>query len=237
MKKLKHRIKEQCFRVNSELYASRKKLARSTVSDVVWQRAVNDSANFVEENLGKALLFDNRKSLWKYCAQKVLGDYRTGKCFEFGVAGGASINFLSALMPDFLFLGFDSFLGLKEDWIGHHETQGAFSQSGRPPKVNENVKLQSGWFEVSLPAFINRNGLDELRFIHVDCDTYESTKTVLDALAPHLVRGTYILFDEFLGYPNWRNGEFKAFAEAKKEFDLTVEYRAFGNCQALVQLI
>jgi predicted O-methyltransferase YrrM len=54
-------------------------------------------------------------------------------------------------------------------------------------------------------------------------DLYSSTKIVLQELENHIVSGTIILFDEFFNYPNWKNGEYRAFMEftekTKKEFE------------------
>jgi hypothetical protein len=56
-------------------------------------------------------------------------------------------------------------------------------------------------------------GKRSVAFIHIDCDLYSATKTVLAQLAPMLVEGTVIVFDEYFNYPGWQQGEFKAFAE------------------------
>ena len=60
------------------------------------------------------------------------------------------------------------------------------------------------------------------------CDIYSSTKTVLDLLAPRIVKGTVIIFDEYIGNEHWREDEYKAFQEAVKTNDWTYEYLAFS---------
>jgi hypothetical protein len=50
-------------------------------------------------------------------------------------------------------------------------------------------------------------------FLHVDCDLYSSTKTILESLSDRIVAGTVIVFDEYFNYPNWRSHEHKAFRE------------------------
>jgi hypothetical protein len=50
-------------------------------------------------------------------------------------------------------------------------------------------------------------------FLHMDADLYSSTRTVLDMMAPRIVPGTVIVFDEFFNYPGWREGEYRAFME------------------------
>ena len=156
---------------------------------------------------------------------------------EFGVAGGTSINCLSNLLTSYSFVGFDSFIGLKEDWVGHHATKGAYSQNGVLPKVNSNVILVAGWFDETIPTYIEKNGIANLKFIHIDCDTYEAAIAVFNELGDYLHPGMLILFDELLGYPNWQNGEFKALHEAQHKYGFNFKYRAFSSEQALIEII
>ena len=44
-------------------------------------------------------------------------------------------------------------------------------------------------------------------FIHIDCDLYSSTKTVLTLLAPAIRTGTVLVFDEWCGYEGWEQHE------------------------------
>ena len=73
--------------------------------------------------------------------------------------------------------------------------------------------LVKGFFEQSLPDFLSTCDKKAAAFMHIDCDLYSATKTVLERLAPLLVEGTIIVFDEYFNYPGWQQGEFKAFAE------------------------
>ena len=203
----------------------------------MWERAINQSADFVEKELGNSLFFENKLKMWNYSIQLVKDKYEKGICLEFGVAGGNSINLFSKQMPNFQFIGFDSFVGLKEEWFGHHATKGTYSQDGVLPTVNSNVKLLPGWFHETIPLFIKQNNLDDLCFIHIDGDTYEAAKTVFDELGSFLKPGTYILFDELIGYPNWQNGEYKALMESQKKFNFSFKFRAFTTNQALIELI
>ena len=63
-----------------------------------------------------------------------------------------------------------------------------------------------------LPKFILNNDKDA-SFIHIDCDLYASTKTILDNLDKKIKPGTVILFDEYFNYPSWKKHEFKAWQE------------------------
>lgn len=133
-----------------------------------------------------------------------------GLWLEAGVFYGRSIQLL-AKATDQLVHGFDSFEGLPEDWKAG-EQKGSYSTGGRIPSVPDNVRLHKGWFEQSLPVFLQQYN-DPVSLLHVDCDLYSSTRTVLELLADRFVEGTVIIFDDFLGFPGFENHELKAFEE------------------------
>lgn len=184
-----------------------------------------------------ALVFKTRKEIHLYTVKLLNQESEVGIGLEFGVFRGRTINLFSGMLPKYRFFGFDSFVGLKEDWAGHSLPRGSFSQGGVLPRVNSNVELLQGWFDETLPVFVTENEIKDVRFIHIDGDTYEAAKVVLDTLASQLKPGTLILFDEYLGYPNWKNGEHKALIEAKEKFGLRIKYRAFTTYQSLVEIL
>jgi tetratricopeptide (TPR) repeat protein len=147
-----------------------------------------------------------------------------GMILEFGVRHGNSIRQLASLSQHQVH-GFDSFEGLPEPW--HDEAMGSYSTKGVIPQISESVTLHQGWFDKTLPEFLKSNS-GQVRLINVDCDIYSSTKTVLDLLAPRLVSGSVIIFDEYVGNLHWRDDEFKAFQEAVKTYGWTYEYLAFS---------
>jgi hypothetical protein len=143
-----------------------------------------------------------------------------GLVLEFGVYSGRTINFLASLDPGTVY-GFDSFEGLPEAWRPEFPA-GAFKVV-ELPKVAANVALQVGWFENTLPGFLAAHP-GPVSFLHVDCDLYSSTKTVLHYLRGRIVPGTIIVFDEYFNYVGWRNHEFKAFAEFIAETGLAFRF-------------
>ncbi len=147
-----------------------------------------------------------------------------GLVLEFGVYQGRSIRLLADLV-DGAVDGFDSFEGLPSDW--GDERRGTYSTQGSLPTVPANVTLHRGWFEDSLPEFLSRQS-GPIRFINIDCDLYRSTKTVLDLVAPQVVAGSVIVFDEFIGYPGWRDHEFRAFAESVDRYAWRTEFICFS---------
>jgi predicted O-methyltransferase YrrM len=163
-------------------------------------------------------------------------DNKTDLYLEFGVYTGVSINYFSKNMPDISFNGFDSFIGLEEDWKGHHRPKGHFDLNGEMPKVNKNVNLHKGFFNETLPDFLQNNRQD-CAFIHIDSDTYEACEYVLNQLKPQIRKGTLILFDEYFGYIGWKFGEFKAWKKFVDEHHIQYEYLAFSHDQALLRII
>ena len=147
-----------------------------------------------------------------------------GSVMEFGVRHANSTRQLAALSEQQVH-GFDSFEGIPEDW--HDEGKGSYSTRGVIPKVPSNIHLHAGWFDATLPTFLEANA-EQARLINIDCDIYSSTKTVLDLLAPRIVKGTVIIFDEYIGNQHWREDEYKAFQEAVTAYGWQYEYLAFS---------
>jgi Flp pilus assembly protein TadD len=158
-----------------------------------------------------------------------------GMVLEFGVRHGNSIRQLAELANQPIH-GFDSFEGIPEDW--HDEGRGSYSTKGVIPKVPSSVTLHQGWFDETLPSFLNQN-FEPVRLINIDCDIYSSTKTVLDLLASRIQSGTVIIFDEYIGNQYWREDEFKAFQEATKTYGWHYEYLSFSffTKQVVIKII
>ena len=192
------------------------------------------SADYVEDKLSASLLFDKREALWDYALSKLDKD---GVIAEFGVWSGESINYIAARLgaDNLTVYGFDSFEGLKEDWQGASLPKGSFDLHGRLPKVLKNVVLVKGWFHETIPRFLEDHA-DLFSFIHLDADTYESTAMVLELIGSRLKRNTVIVFDEYLGYPGWQNGEYKAWQESITKNHVQYEYLGFSNRQAAIRI-
>jgi len=149
---------------------------------------------------------------------------------EFGVWRGRSLDLLGrkshSLGRSRKVFGFDSFRGLPETWRTAHGVfdeawekrwtrQGAFDLGGQPPEWfvdMQNVDFVVGWFNESLPAFLEREHGD-VSFLHIDSDLYSSALTVLQMLGPRLRSGAVIVFDELVNYPGFRDGEVRALYE------------------------
>lgn len=170
--------------------------------------AKREAVAYVVANMQSAMMLRDRFALLRFALDRAPAD---GLVLEFGVEKGLSINCLAAATPRIVH-GFDSFAGLPEDWSGTAAPRGTFDRSGRPPKIRSNVRLHVGWFDATLPQFLAETP-EPVALLHVDCDIYSSTRTIFTLLAPRIVPGTVIVFDEYFNYPGWREHEFKAFQE------------------------
>lgn len=191
-------------------------------------RAKKDTVDYIEANLKEAMLFEGRSALIQLCLSRAQDAGIDGMILEFGVAGGGSIRIIAKHAPSRAIHGFDSFEGLPTDWTGTHERKGRYSQHGRLPRVPSNVTLHKGWFDQTLPRFLAAAS-GPCSLINMDCDTYESTRYVLDQLADRIVPGTIILFDEYYNYPNWREHEYKAWQEFVAARKIAYRYIGFST--------
>ncbi len=151
--------------------------------------------------------------------------YGGGLICEFGVWKAESLNYIAHLTDEKVY-GFDSFEGLSEDWADHWR-RGDFRVSILP-KVRRNVHLVKGRFSDTLPSFLEEHP-ERVRFIHVDSDLYSSCKTIFELMADRLRPGSVIVFDEFFNYPNWEEGEFKAFQEFITKTSLQFEFLGYNR--------
>lgn len=209
-------------------------ISRPTAIDLLEKRALESSAVYIEKNGSRAVIFKSRTQLWSFALNQIT---LNGIWAEFGVSWGKSITYFARRLPARQkIFGFDSFYGLKEDFSGTQFTKGAFTTNGVLPKVPENVVLIKGWFNETLPGFLTDN-LENFSFIHLDADTYESTKEVLDFIKDRITTGTIIVFDEYIGAPNWYNNEHKAWSELVRVKKLEYEYIAFSSQSIVLRII
>jgi len=172
---------------------------------------------------------------------------RASVYLEFGVFNASSLNFIAQRLKEAatrlgqdvpLVHGFDSFEGLPQDWrkadddgVGSPSSasrkafaKGSFSltDSNKLPDVEENARLVKGWYNITVPTFVQgllraaarqRKSPPQARLVHVDCDLYGSTLEVLRPLRPLLGPGTVLVFDELVNYPGFLTGEMKALYE------------------------
>lgn len=148
----------------------------------------------------------------------------SGHVMEFGVWQGKTISLIGKHFSQLKVWGFDSFVGLPEPWFtkstqeGPSHPAGKFGLDGKELVSLPNVELVAGWFSDSIPVWKEQNS-GNICFLHIDCDLYSSTATVLTLLNDRIVPGTVIVFDEMYPwadydqYDLWEQGEFKALGE------------------------
>jgi hypothetical protein len=185
--------------------------------------ASESAARYVIDNMRAVPNFDTDYDLheWVACTQLDRGLLAHGLVLEFGVATGRTLNQFGHWLPHKTVYGFDGFDGLPEDWTSRMR-KGFFARD-RLPRVRDNCKLIVGWFNETLPGFVERHS-EPLALLHVDCDLYSSTVTVLDCLRDQIVPGTVIVFDEYINYPGWQLDEFRAWQEFVSDHGIEYEY-------------
>ena len=195
-------------------------------------RARNEAVDYIQENMSDAMIWETQIDIMRH---GISSSDINGLFLEFGVATGKSINLISSLVSKNVeVFGFDTFQGLPQNWSGHLAGKGQFAQK-KIPKTNKNVTLIVGLFEDVLPKFILNNDKDA-SFIHIDCDLYASTKTILDNLDKKIKPGTIILFDEYFNYPSWKKHEFKAWQEFCLNKKITYRYLGYTSVGGTVLL-
>ena len=182
--------------------------------------AKRETLDYVKVNMGDAPYFEKHHKLVSHIVKAAS---LPGLYLEFGVGRGKSIRWIGA-HADRTVYGFDSFDGIPEYWNGN--PVGAFAQK-KLPKVPDNVKFEIGMFDSTIEPFLEQNS-DSISLLHVDCDLYSSTVTILDALGSRLQPGAIVLFDEYYNFPRWQEHEYKAFREFVESNGVEYEYVAYS---------
>lgn len=182
-------------------------------------------------------IFLNNKDYRKFIIERAKENDEFAKKFylEFGVWVGTTINFFSKYVNTIY--GFDSFEGLREDWVGiRNHPKGTFNLNKKLPKLNKNVIPVVGWVQDTLVPFLEKHK-PEINFVHLDMDTYESTKFVLTKIKPYLGKNCIIAFDELYNYSGWEVGEYKALKETFNDNEYRYVCFNIDGTQATVQII
>lgn len=185
--------------------------------------ASEESARYVLEHMRAVPNFDTDYDLHEWVAKTQLDPtLESGLVLEFGVATGRTLNQFAHWLPNDTVYGFDGFQGLPEDWTSRMR-KGFFARSNLP-RVRNNCELVVGWFDRTLPNFVRQFACRPIKLLHVDCDLYSSTVTILDNLRHNIVPGTVIVFDEYINYPGWQLDEFRAWQEFVTKHKIDYEY-------------
>ena len=195
---------------------------------------IDEILDKVKQSPWKNFVLDNHKTWIDQCTTY---PKLNGLWIEFGVYRGKTLQQIATKTSNTVY-GFDSFEGLHEHWDSQNP-KGVYSLGGNVPdgaiNLNDawsnpgmydpsptrstipwarNIKLVKGYFENSLPPFLETHK-ELASFLHIDSDLYSSAKTILTLMKDRIISGTILVFDDFSGYPDFkdRNHEVKAFAE------------------------
>ena len=121
-------------------------------------------------------------------------------------------------------LSFDTFQGLPLRWDpGFGEKyapaeggypEGMFDDKGKPPYMDPRIAWQVGFFNETLPSLVQTWASDSrIALMHIDCDLYESAADAFKNVHKFLRTNSFIVFDELVNYPAYKDGEMKALWE------------------------
>ena len=162
---------------------------------------------------------------------------------DLGVWIGWSTRLLSDACDRTVY-GFDTFSGLVEDWQVDDQIvfkRGTFSLSeplaqrfmrdtgvslhdGLPAALGRKVQFIRGSTYETLAPFLADRPAAPIRLFHMDLDTYESCLHALETCKDHFIKGSILVFDEYLV----TSGEMRAFYEFQSRYELEWRYRAWG---------
>lgn len=242
LNRIRHGLRVRFVRVVEEVVVREVDRAIRAVHDVEFRArrdlhaagerdAVVTSERFARQAMPTATTFTG----WRPTLEHALALAPTeGMALEFGVFTGETLRVIAEFRRGRHVYGFDSFKGLPEDWRPNIPA-GTF-ETDRLPEV-PGAELVVGWFDDTLPEFLAEHP-GQVAFLHIDCDLYSSTKTVLDHVGPRLAAGAVIVFDEYFNYPGWEQHEHRAWQEYVARTGVRFQYEAYtsNNEQVVIRL-
>jgi hypothetical protein len=194
--------------------------------------AAQRSAAFVRDHMKAARPFPSPHSTLEHGLSLAP---EGGLALEFGVYSGTTLKIIAKARGGESVYGFDSFEGLPETWRSGYPA-GTFDMDSLPDVPG--AELVAGWFDDVLPGFLEAHP-GPVDLLHVDCDLYSSTKTVLELVGPRLRPGSIVVFDEYFNYTGWQEHEHRAWLEHVEATGLKFEYLAYtvDHEQVVVQVV
>ena len=206
-----------------------------SIETILKENTARENYEHFKEIFKTTVLYRDVWEIRKYAVENAISndEQQEGFYLEFGVFKGWSTNFFSKYVKKLY--AFDSFEGLREDWGGSKFGKGDFNLNKQIPKLNSNIEPIVGFVEDTLDDFFKKHN-PKINFVHLDMDTYPSTKYALERLKPFLNKDAIIIFDELYNYPGWKDGEYKALKEVFKDDEYI--FKAFNvlGSQAVIQI-
>ena len=206
-----------------------------SIDSLINENTKKECYEHFKEIFKTTVLFREPWEIRAYAIENSISNDKQKELFflEFGVYKGASANFFSKYVKKLY--AFDSFEGLSEDWVGSDLGKGSFNLNKKIPKFNSNIEPIVGFVQDTLDDFLKKHN-PKINFVHIDMDTYPSTKYALERLKPFLNKDAIILFDELYNYAGWKDGEYKALKEVFKDDEYI--FKAFNvlGGQVVIQI-
>ncbi len=193
--------------------------------DILWERASIESADFVEEHLGEALVFLYEHKFFHFVIQKTSEQKIEG--FSFCFWAQRRRNDLTEHFDCTSRFGEKLFRSLAYAWKGNHPVKVIHPSFQLP----QNIYHVDDFFK-EYPV----SKIPPVRLIHIEGGTSEVAETILKGFEKHLKPGVLILLGELIGYPNWRNGQYRAWKKIAKDYGVKFRYLGFCDHQALVEI-
>ena len=192
--------------------------------EILWERASIESADFVEEHLGEEFVFTDESKFLHFVTQKMRERKKGNNFFSFGVPekeNGLSRHF----SPDYYSSNVE-FRSLTDAWKGNHSVD-AFDS--RVTSLSDNFFTHNHYKP-------SKTDISSARLIYIGGGIFDEAKMVLETIKEHLKPEVLLMFGELIGYPNWGNGQYRAWTEIAKNHRIKFRYLGFYNHQALVEI-
>lgn len=179
----------------------------------------------------------DRPPLAYVCETGVVRDRADGLWLEFGTGSGSTAKVMCDARKHGKVYTFDWFQGLPTDWVPEHGAcKGAFAQPA-PTDLPANAEIVEGRFEDTLEPFLAAHSGESADLVHIDCDVYDSTRFVLEALTPRLGKGSVLVFDELFYYPGREHHEAKALYEWHRDTGFDFEWIGTHGDQRAIEVV
>ncbi len=192
----------------------------------LWERASVESLEFVEEHLGVALVFSEESKFLHFVIQKMRkNNIGTGFLGCTAMSDENELDYHFARQP---LLNKRSFRSLVNAWKSNHPVRDPRSDTTPAP---DTYFVNSVFKESAAPEY------SHVGLIYIAGGISEVAEIVLEGVEKHLKPGVLLMFGELIGYPNWRNGQYRAWNRIAEVYGLKFRYLGFCNHQALVEII
>ena len=158
--------------------------------------------------------YNKRFSIYQYLLEKYQLQHSPFNYIEFGVAEGDSLKWWveNCRHEETVFMGFDTFEGLPEDWGTFKKGDMAY-EIGALNIADTRLSVYKGLFQETLNQALEKLQTNRRHVIHLDADLFTSTLFVLTQLFRFLKKDDILIFDEF-STPTHEFTAFKIFTES-----------------------